>query len=265
MFLARADAFPDALPAGPMAWQASSPILLTHQGELPPLVANEIRRLDPRAVVLLGGPAAVSSQVAAQVAELGPDVSRISGLTRYDTARTIADITNGNEAAVVSGENFPDAPSAMSLAPNDVLLAQRDRLSFNPAAIGRMTLTGATAVIADGLVNAQRLSGPRYATNLAVLREVVVRRSSGGGSLEELDLLITTGENFPDALTAGVLRQPILLVHPSWSTLPVEVEAFLELNRDHFARAFIFGGEAAVPLAVDQAVTRALNLESIGL
>src|SRR5680860_742761 len=254
VLLARADAFPDALAAGPLAGQLGAPILLTPSSALPPVVANEIRRLAPQTVYILGGEAAISAGVAGTVAALGPAVERLSGATRYDTAQVIASRTDGNDAVIASGLNFPDALSASSLAPSDVLLTQRDQLSFNPAGLGGMTIVGGTAVIADGIVNAPRLAGAnRYETNLAVLHEALTRRNG------DLQLFVATGENFPDALAAGALTQPILLVHPTWTQLPAELAAFLERNRGRFTAAFVFGGEAAVPTAVQNAVSVALN------
>src|SRR5680860_1569151 len=93
----------------------------------------------------------------------------------------------------------------------------------------------------------------RYETNLAVLHEALTRRNG------DLQLFVATGENFPDALAAGALTQPILLVHPTWTQLPAELAAFLEGNRGRFTAAFVFGGEAAVPTAVQNAVSVALN------
>ena len=60
VYLARQDDFPDAL-AGGVA--NDGPILLVRTNVLPDAVAHEIGRLDPRTVIALGGPAAVSQSV----------------------------------------------------------------------------------------------------------------------------------------------------------------------------------------------------------
>lgn len=57
VYLARADAFPDALAAGTLT---DGPVLLVPScGDLPPVVADTVRALDPDAVVALGGQGAV--------------------------------------------------------------------------------------------------------------------------------------------------------------------------------------------------------------
>lgn len=55
--------FPDALAAGPIAGAAGVPILLTDQRVLPTATSDEIARLDPTQVLILGGPSAVSTAV----------------------------------------------------------------------------------------------------------------------------------------------------------------------------------------------------------
>ncbi|HEX2029750.1 MAG TPA: cell wall-binding repeat-containing protein, partial [Nitriliruptorales bacterium] len=62
VFLARADAFPDALAAAPLAHRG--PVLLVWPDKpLPPAVRDEVRRLAPRLVVALGGEAAIPQRL----------------------------------------------------------------------------------------------------------------------------------------------------------------------------------------------------------
>jgi putative cell wall-binding protein len=57
----------DALAGAAAAGADGAPVLLTTPGRLPDMVADELRRLAPDEVVVLGGPAAVTSRVAQQV------------------------------------------------------------------------------------------------------------------------------------------------------------------------------------------------------
>src|SRR5690606_38875991 len=63
VFLATGVDFADALAAGP-ATRGTAPILLTSPESLPPATASGLQRLSPREVVILGGDAAVSDDVA---------------------------------------------------------------------------------------------------------------------------------------------------------------------------------------------------------
>lgn len=61
--LATGRAFPDTLAAGAAAAFGDGPLLLTELDTLPEVVAEELRRLRPRRVTVVGGPAAVSDGV----------------------------------------------------------------------------------------------------------------------------------------------------------------------------------------------------------
>jgi hypothetical protein len=66
-YLARSDAFADAVAAGPLS---RGPVLLVPQcGELPAVVTAELRRLDPDRVVALGGPSAICDDILQQAVE----------------------------------------------------------------------------------------------------------------------------------------------------------------------------------------------------
>ena len=69
-FIATGLTFPDALGGGPVAGGLPGPLLLVPGTFVPASVAAELRRLDPDAVVLLGGPSAVSDAVASQISNL---------------------------------------------------------------------------------------------------------------------------------------------------------------------------------------------------
>lgn len=59
--------FPDALSGAPAAGLANAPVLLTQSTAIPQSIAAELTRLKPKKVVILGGTAAVSAAVAAQL------------------------------------------------------------------------------------------------------------------------------------------------------------------------------------------------------
>ena len=119
-FIARGDAFPDALSVSPLAYIDISPILLTRPGALPGFTADVITELDIEHAAVVGGTAAVSDDVKNAVDTLlvanGGAVSlRWFGDDRYATAVDVAE--NGVDAGiaaftyvgVATGENYPDA------------------------------------------------------------------------------------------------------------------------------------------------------------
>lgn len=58
----RGDDFPDALAAGPLAYQLGAPILSTLSNHLPEYVKNEIVRLKAKNVIIIGGDGAVTKK-----------------------------------------------------------------------------------------------------------------------------------------------------------------------------------------------------------
>ena len=89
--LSRADAFPDSLAGSALSgW---GPMLFTASGALDPATAAEIDRVlgGTGVVYLLGGEAAVSSAVEAELAARGYTPVRLAGPSRVETAIAVAD------------------------------------------------------------------------------------------------------------------------------------------------------------------------------
>lgn len=125
VFLAAGRDFPDALTAAAPAGMLGVPVLLTERDWLPAATRDELRGLDPGEVIVVGGTAAVTNEVVADVRAALPDaaVTRLAGEDRYDTARAIADwagehvdTLDPSEVLVASGVNFPDALAGGPLA-----------------------------------------------------------------------------------------------------------------------------------------------------
>ena len=123
VWLATGLGFADALAAGPVAAAEDAPVLLTDSDAVPEVVRQELRRLSPARVVVVGGTSAVSDRAADQAAAAaGVDaVTRLSGTDRYVTAVQVA--RRGvrlhgldGHTVVATGERFPDALAAGPLA-----------------------------------------------------------------------------------------------------------------------------------------------------
>jgi subtilisin family serine protease len=64
VFVASGEQFPDGLAGGPLAGAQGGPLLLTPSCSVPPVVAEELAKLKPARIVVLGGPSAVCEGVA---------------------------------------------------------------------------------------------------------------------------------------------------------------------------------------------------------
>ncbi len=214
--LARGDdagGFADALAGTVLAAYVRGPVLLTATDDLPTATADELARLDPAEVFVLGGPAAVSDRVVAEVRAVTGHAERIRGADRAATAAAIADRVGGTEAFVVNSHRPADALSAGAAAAragaallltgtDDVPTATLDALD------GRtdVTIVGGPGVVSDIAattirdldIEVARLGGPtRYET-----AATVARRHPGDGVLHVVG---GADGNLVDAIPAGWL------------------------------------------------------------
>lgn len=80
----------DSLSVGVLAHQINSPILLTDFDKINPLTLNEIKRLNPTTIILVGGDKSISKSQESNLLNKGFNVRRISGKDRIDTSFEIA-------------------------------------------------------------------------------------------------------------------------------------------------------------------------------
>ena len=160
--------FPDAL-AG-IGAAPDGPILLVTPDAVPEATAQELRRLGPLEVLVLGGPVAVSDATVAELARIvGGEVRRVAGTSRYETAALL--LREGvHEAAVLyvaTGERFPDALAAAAAAgahDTGILLVTRDtvpdvvRKEIGRVRPLRILVLGGTASVSDEVLAELRRS-----------------------------------------------------------------------------------------------------------
>lgn len=259
-YVASATSFPDALAAGPLAATRKGPVLLSHRGALDAATAAELRRLGPDAVHVLGGPAALSDEVLAQIGATTPaKVARLGGADRYETAtllsRTAFSGSGLPVAYIATGSAFPDALAGGALAargPGPVLLTKRGSLpAVVEAELRRLqpqsvVILGGPRAVSDEVVARlavvtgtapQRLAGDdRFSTSAAI------GASSAAGGVA----FVATGADFPDALASvpatKVADAPMLLV--SRDHVPASVAALLaKLGPSEIV---VLGGQSAV-------------------
>ncbi|MDE0318288.1 MAG: cell wall-binding repeat-containing protein, partial [Acidimicrobiaceae bacterium] len=119
--IASGEVFADALVAGPFAARGIHPVLLSPPGELHAEVAAYLAGAGIEHVVLMGGTAALSDAVEQGVTDLGIDVSRVAGSTRYDTAV---------KAAELAADQYSAAAGKTCFA-NDTIGVARARVPFD--------------------------------------------------------------------------------------------------------------------------------------
>ena len=273
--------YPDALAASSLAGGFNGPILLTDPNGLSGAAKDRLKLLCPSKVFIVGGNAAVSPDVERQVKELlgsGCAVFRVAGQTRYETSLVAAEINpKGSDTVIVAtGGNYADAlsvsPYAFASGSPVVLCDKSSGLtagamgSISSKKYSKAVIVGGTAAVSAsverqlrsaGVKNITRLSGAtRYETSTKIAD---FELKSGLGFTMD-GVMLATGKNFPDALSAGPLagrsRSPLLLVDPGASY----VSSYLSKYKGTVRSATVVGGAAAVPERDRATIARVLGI-----
>lgn len=218
--LANGQGFADALCANPIAKSKNAPILLTESNSLNSSTLAELKRLNAKHVIVVGGTGVVPTAIENTIkTQLNADVTRYGGADRYETSAKIAkSLGNTSKIVLASGRDFADALSAgpaASIEGIPVVLTQPDQLPLTTSDYikGNTNLTktyviGGTGSVSDALYNTlknpERFGGiDRFETNAKVIdgfksdfdfSNIYVALGKG-----------PIGNEFADSLTGGAL------------------------------------------------------------
>lgn len=206
--LASGENFADSLVAGSLANKENAPVLLTQKEKLPKAIKDEVDRLNPEQIIIVGGEKSVNVKGL-------KNVKRLAGKDRYQTSVEVYNYLNPNgKVALASGLTFADALCATPLSSKEnlpIILTDGHNL---PKGITKdkvsLIFGGEKSVNIKGLENIRRLAGAdRYETALIIAKEF--------GNLEKF--VLADGRNYPDALSVAPLAhnndEPILLTEPN--------------------------------------------------
>ena len=193
------------------------------------------------------------------------EVTRAFGDERYATSLAIAEelksalgVTKFKNVVLATGKAFPDALAGGYLANRKeapiILISSGkssviDYIKANLASGGTVYILGSESAIPSAWISGlkgfttKRLGGAnRYETNIKILQEAGVKAGA--------DIMIATGKNFADALSASAVDKPILLVNGKEGKLGDEQKTYLKtLGKCNF---FILGGEPAVSAGIEK-------------
>ena len=193
-------------------------------------------------------------------AEAVGQYTRISGENRFETAFKVADamkqvlgVDKFQAIVVASGSNFADALSGSYLANvkhAPILLSYndtynnkaKDYIRANLAPGGTVYILGGTSAVPKSMESGldgfriRRLAGAnRFETNLLILKEAGVPNGT--------KVLVCTGTNFADSLSASATGLPIFLVYNESGKLTDSQKQYLATLRCDY---YIVGGTSAV-------------------
>lgn len=263
VYVANGMTYPDALVGAAAAGAEGSPVLLVARDAVPDATRTELERLAPERIVVLGGPAAVSDGVVAQLAPLAAEVVRRSGADRYETA-TLASAAafdaSTERVFVTVGDDFADAlPAGAAAAATgaSLLLVPTDRLPEGTATeIRRLQPSSIVVVggrVSDAVVDelrpmadeVRRIAGAtRYLTSVALSQLLFPDGTDTA--------YVSTGLSFADGLATGAVAAtapgPILLA-PS---VCLTSEVADELGRLGAGTVGVIGGTTALGRGIEE-------------
>lgn len=215
--------YADSIASTPFAASINAPLLLTSGNSLDSRVVQELQRLNPQKVILLGGKGCLKPSIEEELTQLSFNYERIGGNDRYETSILLAKRLNSNSLILANGDNFPDALSAASYAgikqipivltsstlPGSVITYYKEANPDHLIVIGGEGAIPSEDLSQNNFSIETRLGGQdRYDTNAKVV-------SFMKASYDSNDLFLASGQTFPDAVAGTVLaskyKAPLLL------------------------------------------------------
>lgn len=269
-YVASGAVFSDALSGSAAAGAQGAPVLLVTKDAVPESIAAELRRLHPKAIVVLGGLNTISQGVETALAGFGAPVSRIAGADRYAVSAAIsaASFSKGTTAYVASGEVFPDALSgsaAAGLLGGPVLLVSKNAV---PASVSAelKRLAPNVVVVLGGESTVSAAVSSELAKQVPTIRriggadrfEVSASISQDAFPSDQHVVLIASGAVFSDALSGSAAAiahtAPVLLV--TKDAVPASV--ITQLQRLKPYRITVLGGPDTISDTVRDALEKYL-------
>ncbi|WP_191566690.1 cell wall-binding repeat-containing protein [Metabacillus idriensis] len=269
IIIATGTQYADALSAGPLSRKyEGAPILLVRGNALDASVANEITRLKANKAIIIGGEAAVTKGIETQLQSMKLTTDRINGSDRFHTNRLILNrLGNVDGYFIASGRNYPDALGAAPLATQHnwaILLSDTNSIYYDARVKLKdkhAIILGGNAVLTSNIDNQVKLVAPKSYIRLAgsdryeTLAKVLWHFDP---YLTSESIMVSTGTNFPDALTAAplshVTKAPLILTGKDFNK---SLESYIMSygGKHHMDEVTMIGG--AVPQAVtDEIVNR---------
>jgi putative cell wall-binding protein len=279
IIIARGDLFPDALSGAPLAFAEEAPILLTKTKSLSQSVIWKIEDLGADKAIILGGTSSVSPEVEGQLKKLGvKEIDRISGKDRFAVSASVAErvveYEKSDTAIIASGEVFPDALSASTLAgPTGmpILLVKSGSIPDSIQTfikkhpeIKSFIIVGGPVAVKDSVVTklkelrrgafVKRIGGnDRYDVSINIAKYAM-----DNYGIDLSTVVFARGDLFPDALSgaplANFFNAPILLTPTN--RIDEKVNAFLTTHLGETEHIYILGETGSISTNVEQQLNK---------
>lgn len=258
LFITSGEDYPDALSAGELACELNAPVLLSPKNKL----YNQDFAIDlksrVRGVYLIGGKDSVSDNILNELDYFAKTTKRVSGKDRFKTSELVSTIFidvhknfgSTDEFSSYDGYLYPDALVAAPF----VYIKNTVDNNFRPLiAVKENPNTEVNTMVFGGTLakgkEQYRFAGKdRY--------ETAVKVAKGIKDIAKIDVdtvVIASGENYPDALTAAPLAganfAPILLTKKD--VIPQSTMDYIKETKT-IKRVIIVGGKTSVSEEIEK-------------
>ena len=261
--LANQNNFPDSLSATVLSKKFNAPILLTDAKTADKGLIQEIKRLQTKYFVKIGGEKSISNEVATQLLPEGSKVKSYKGADRYATnAEIIKEFKDADTCIIASGENFADSLSIGAYATKNgypIVLVQKNKINdvtkqaLKNTKIKKCYIVGGENSVSKSLEKElpqviERIAGnDRYETSLKIADKFY--KDAEGAYL-------ASGEVFADSLAinpiAAKFNVPLILTPKD--KLPQKTQEYLEKSK--IIQVAIIGGEKTVSKQIQQELAK---------
>lgn len=261
--LANQNNFPDSLSATVLSKKYNAPILLTDAKTADKGLIQEIKRLQTKYFVKIGGEKSISNKVANQLLPKGSKVRSFKGSDRYATnAEIIKEYKDADTCIIASGENFADSLSIGAFATKNgypIVLVQKNKINdvtkkaLKNTKIKKCYIVGGENSVSKSLEKElpqviERIAGnDRYETSLKIADKFY--KDAKGAYL-------ASGEVFADSLAinpiAAKFNVPLILTPKD--KLPQKTLEYLEKSK--IIQVAIIGGEKTVSKEIQQELAK---------
>ncbi len=226
----------DGVTATPLATSNNAPILLSDKDKLTDYTSSELKRLNPKKIIVIGGESSIGNKVIDEIKNIIPNanINRVGGIDRYETSLKIAKeidiISSISKIYVAGGYGEVDALSIASKAGEEqhpIILMPKNDVNYNSynwlkdKNLQDAYFIGGNSVLSDSVIvkinnitnnnviNNRIFGDERQDTNAKVIEKFYTN-----SSYEKV--LVTKSDPLVDALTAGPLaaklKTPIVIV-----------------------------------------------------
>ncbi len=248
--IANGRATADAMVGGPLAHALHSPILFVETHSVPASVTAEISRLGSTRAVILGGTAAVGSDVASSLAGQGLSVERLGGIDRYETSALVALAVRDSLPA----SDVPAAFVASGLEPAGALAAGPVASVLGEPIVlttpGKLPETVSKALVSMGTSSTVVVGGSASVSDVVMAQLPSPTRLAGLDRYDTARVVaeygLAHGMNLAEAVVSNAVdeagslaaggyaarrRVPLLLVNGGVDTLPDTTASLLRYHR----------------------------------